>query len=225
MLVLPHVDNVVGVRHPVAAIAAAARRLGVRYVAVDGAQAVGMVPVELRSLGVDFYATSAHKWLQAPKGLGLFYVRRAVREELRPMWVTWGQSSWRGSARVFEDYGTRDPSDLLVLADAIGFQEALGAERKEVHYRALRELARERAEASPRLGWRSPDAWELGASLYAVELNGAASAVVSEELFERHGIVLRPFQTPELNTLRISPNALNTAAELEGLFEHLERLI
>ena len=109
VLVLPHVDNILGVRHPVAAITKVARKAGVEWIAVDGAQTVGQIPLDLHALGIDFYCASPHKWLQAPKGTGLFFARKKVQEKLDPMWVTWGQRSWRGSARGFEDYGTRDP--------------------------------------------------------------------------------------------------------------------
>ena len=107
VLVIPHIDNMVGFRYPVKRLAAEAKKNGVEFIAVDGAQAIGMIPVNVGELGVDFYATSAHKWLQSPKGLGLLYVRREVQETLRPMWVTWGQNRYQGSARIFEDYGTR----------------------------------------------------------------------------------------------------------------------
>jgi selenocysteine lyase/cysteine desulfurase len=91
VLVFPHVDNVVGLRHPLHELASAAHARGVKFVAVDGAQTVGMLPIALASSGVDFYAASPHKWVQAPKGSGLLYVRRAVREELRPLSVTFPQ--------------------------------------------------------------------------------------------------------------------------------------
>ncbi len=66
MLVLPHIDNIVGIRHPVKEIAEMAKSRGVEYIAVDAAQSVGMIPVKLSEMGVDFYAASPHKWLQAP---------------------------------------------------------------------------------------------------------------------------------------------------------------
>lgn len=125
LLVLPHIDNTVGLRHPIREIAREARRLGVEYVAVDAAQSVAMMPVDVQALGVDVYASSAHKWLQAPKGLGLAYVSRRVHEKLRPMWVTWGQQSWSGSARKYEDYGTRNLAEVLTLGHALEYQANL----------------------------------------------------------------------------------------------------
>lgn len=92
VLVFPHVDNIVGLRHPMAALTAMAKAEGVEVVAVDGAQTAGMIPLDLAASGVDAYATSPHKWIQSPKGLGLLYTRRETRETLHPMWVTWGQT-------------------------------------------------------------------------------------------------------------------------------------
>ncbi len=219
LLVMPHVDNQVGLRHPVARIAAAARERGVRWIAVDGAQTASMLPLDVREMGVDVFATSAHKWIQSPKGLGLTYVRRAMLSELRPMWVTWGQERWRGDARIFEDYGTRAMPAVLALGDALAFQEGIRADRREAHYRALRDALLEWVDRREDLAWRSPRDWSVGASLVAVEVRGRNSVDVAAELFRQHGIVVRPFSLPGLNALRVSPNLANEITDLERLVE------
>jgi selenocysteine lyase/cysteine desulfurase len=218
-LVLPHVDNQVGLRHPVARIAAAARERGVRWVAVDGAQTAAMLPLDVREMGVDVFATSAHKWIQSPKGLGLAYVREALLSELRPMWVTWGQEYWRGDARVFEDYGTRAMPAVLALGDALAFQRAIEDEHRAAHYRELRRALRELVDRRDDLAWRSPYDWNLGASLVAIEVRGGSSKDVAANLFREHGIVVRPFSLPGYDALRVSPNLANDAADLERLIE------
>jgi isopenicillin-N epimerase len=68
VLVLPHIDNIVGLRHPLRELADMAKDNGVEYVLVDGAQSAGMIPVKLSESGVDAYATSPHKWIQGPGG-------------------------------------------------------------------------------------------------------------------------------------------------------------
>lgn len=221
VLVVPHVDNTVGLRHPVRELAQLARSRGVRYVAVDAAQTVGMLPLDVGSLGVDVYATSAHKWLQAPKGLGLAYIRREIQDQVRPLWVTWGQERWRGSARVFEDYGTRNLPEVLTLGDALDFQHSLGEEAKQRHHRRLWEHAKAVVDEHPRLTWRSPTRWDLSAALYAIEVKGEKSQDVFQRLFRQKGFVFRPFATAGLNTLRLSPNVANTVEELDRLFEIL----
>ena len=217
LLVLPHVDNTVGLRHPVRELAALARSRGVRWVVVDAAQTVGMLPVDVPTLGVDVVASSPHKWLQSPKGLGLAYVRREVQDELRPMWVTWGRERWGDSARKYEDYGTRNLAEVLALGDAMDFQDSLGEEAKERHHRRLWEHTRAAVAASPRLIWRSPVRWDLGAALYAIEVRGEKSRDVFSRLFDEHGFVFRPFDALGLNTIRLSPNVTNTTDEIDRL--------
>jgi selenocysteine lyase/cysteine desulfurase len=218
VLVFPHIDNIVGLRYPARELAALAHAKGVEFVAADGAQALGMIPLAVEDSGVDFYAASPHKWLQAPKGLGLLYVRRAVRDTLRSMWVTWGQVRWAGTVRVLEDYGTRNLPEVIALGDAMGFQERLGTQNKEMRYRELWEAARRIVERTPALVWRSPTTWPLAASLYAVEVEGRRSEDVFQVLNRDMGAVFRAFRTQGLNTSRISPNVFNSETELERLF-------
>ncbi|MEJ2334522.1 MAG: aminotransferase class V-fold PLP-dependent enzyme [Gemmatimonadales bacterium] len=217
VMVFPHVDNVVGLRHPLRELAAAAHERGVEFVAVDGAQTVGMLPIALASSEVDFYAASPHKWVQAPKGSGLLYVRRAVRDQLRPLWVTWGQERWAGTARIYEDYGTRDLPGLLALGDAIDFQSAIGDRARREGLSGLRQALQTGVEVTPGLVWRSPESWEMGASLVAVEVEGLASPAFFERARRERGLVFRPFSTFGLNTVRISPNLITTREEI-GVF-------
>ena len=224
VLVFPHVDNIVGLRYPVRELAALARAKGVEVVAVDGAQTVGMLEVDLGDLGVDVYCASPHKWLQAPKGLGLMYVRQETQPRLRPMWVTWGQERWRGTARTYEDYGTRNLAEVLTLGDAIDFQNALGAAAKEARYRQLRALFKSMTDESERVVWRSPGSWSRSASLYAVEISGIESGAAFDRMYREHGFVFRPFSTQGLNTVRISPNVFNTEEEIGRFFEVVRTL-
>jgi selenocysteine lyase/cysteine desulfurase len=224
VLVFPHVDNIVGLRYPVKELAALAHSKGVEIVAVDGAQTVGMIDVDLGALGVDVYCTSPHKWLQAPKGLGLMYVRHDLQPAIRPMWVTWGQARWEGTARIYEDYGTRNLPEVLTLGDAIDFQVSLGSAEKEARYQVIWERFRAATEDSEHVVWRSPTTWERSASLYALEIRDRPSSAVFDYMYSAHGFVFRPFSTLGLNTVRISPNVYNTEEEIEGFFELTARV-
>jgi selenocysteine lyase/cysteine desulfurase len=224
ILVLPDIDNIVGLFHPVAELVRLARSRGVEWIAVDGAQTIGMRSVNVVDLDVDAYCTSPHKWVQAPKGTGLMYVRRELQEVLRPMWVTWGQARWRDSARKYEDYGTRNLPAILALGDALDFQERIGANAKESRCRAIWDLFQEMADSSSRVTWRSSRDWSLSASLFAVEIDGITSTEAFQTMYQNHGFVFRPFRTSELNTIRISPNFYNTEEEVGRFFETVEEL-
>lgn len=218
LLVLPHADNIVGLRHPVRQLAQLARSRGVEFVAVDAAQTVGMVPVDVQSLGVDVVATSPHKWLQAPKGLGLAYVSASVQESVRPMWVTWGQGRWEGTARIYEDYGTRNLAEVLALGDAIDFQLRIDPDERARRLRMLWEFTRARAERTRGTTWASPASWDLGASLIGVGVPGD-SGELARRLFADHGIVVRPFNVEGRSSARLSPNLFNTEEEIDRFFE------
>lgn len=219
VLVLPHVDNMVGLRHPLARIAAMAREKGVRWIVVDAAQTVSMIPVDMQALGVDVYATSAHKWIQSPKELGLTYIRKEVQAQIQPMWVTWGQNYWKGTVRTFEDYGTRALPAVVALGDALRFQALLNEEARETHHWQLWQDMRKIVAESDDLVWRSPTDWNLSAALYAVETRGENGSEVAKRLFEDHGVVVRGFNTSALNAIRISPNVSNDAEDLNKFVE------
>jgi selenocysteine lyase/cysteine desulfurase len=214
VLVFPHVDNIVGLRHPTRELAAMAKRRGVTFVAVDIAQSLGMMPVNVTTEDADFYAASPHKWLQAPKGVGLLVVRRRVRQQLDPLWVKRPRSAMPKTAEVFEDYSTRNLPAVLALGDAIAFQQRLGEANKETRLLEIARWFRDRVDATPSLAWRSARQRELCSSLFAVELRTGDVRQVERRLAAEHDIMVRPF-APPLNTLRVSPNLINTRADVE----------
>jgi len=221
LLVFPHIDNIIGLLHPAAELVRAARDRGVEWIAVDGAQAAGMLPVDVRAIGADCYATSAHKWMQSPKGFGLLHLQPPMLERVRPMIFTWGQGRWRGTARIFEDYGTRDLASIIALGDAAAHQEALGAERTFEHRLRLIDLARRRVDESPDLDWRSPRDPALRSAIASVELRGRHAEETAASLSRDHAVICRPFRTMGLNALRISLNAANDEADLDALWRAL----
>ncbi|MEX2179493.1 MAG: aminotransferase class V-fold PLP-dependent enzyme [Gemmatimonadaceae bacterium] len=214
VLVLPHIDNIVGLRHPTRELTAMAKRRGVTFVAVDVAQSLGMMPVDVTAEGADFYAASPHKWVQAPKGQGLLVVRRHVHERLDPLWVKRPRASMPKTAEVFEDYSTRNLPGVIALGDAIEFQVKLGERAKEQRLLEIANWFRTRVDAAPTLQWRSARAPALSSSLFAVGLRNANATDV-ERTLAAAGIVVRPFPAAGLNTLRVSPNLINTPADAE----------
>jgi isopenicillin-N epimerase len=214
VLVFPHIDNIVGVRHPTRELTDAARGAGVEFVAVDIAQSLGMVPVDAAAEGADFYAASPHKWVQAPKGLGLLIVKRAVRDRLDPLWVKRPRSAMPETAEVFEDYSTRNLPAVLALAEAIRFQRGLESAGGSARRLELARAFMGRVDAAPSLEWRSPRDAGLASSLFAVGLRNADARDVERRLAAEHDIMVRPF-APPLNTLRVSPNLINTEADAD----------
>lgn len=224
VLVFPHVDNIVGFRHPVREMADMARSRGVEFIAIDGAQAVGMIDFRVDELGVDFYCASPHKWVQSPKETGFFYIRRDLQPEVASMWTRTASPRQRDTVRKYEDYGTRNLSAVMALGAAIDFQARLGAAAKEERCRELWQYFYDRVEASERLTWRSARSWDFASSLFAVEIDGIDVGDAFERLFRENGFVFRAFSGGGLNHGRISPNVMNTEDEIDRFVEAAEAL-
>ena len=217
VLALPDIDNTVGIRHPLKEIAAMAHSKGVEWVVVDGAQSAGMVPIDLYDAGIDAYSTSAHKWIQTPKGLGLAYLRKSLQADLDPMWVKHAYDVKNDSIHTYEDYSTRALPALMAMGDALDYQAKTPKVEREAHHVHLWNEMQRIVAASDKLKWKSPTDWAISGALYSVEVIGEASSSVSARIYKDHGIVVRPFSSKEINALRISPNLMNDVADLEKI--------
>jgi isopenicillin-N epimerase len=217
LVVIPHIDNTFGLRQPVKEITALARSKGVEFVSLDTAQTMGMIPIDVKDLDIDVIGTSAHKWIQAPKGVSVAYFNIRIHQKLDPMWVTWGQKDWKDSARKFEDYGTRNLPEVLTLGHSIDFQTNIDRSLKADKLKSLWKHAQNLCEQNSNTVWRSPSDWELSGSLFIVELKNEKPSIVSKKLFQDKGFVFRPFD--QHSTIRISPNLFNTTEELDQLFD------
>jgi selenocysteine lyase/cysteine desulfurase len=86
LIFVSHVTCTTGQRLPEKEICKLAKDKGI-WVFLDGAQAPGMMPVNLREYNCDFYTTSGHKWLLGPKRTGILYVKKELLDVVRPLTV------------------------------------------------------------------------------------------------------------------------------------------
>jgi len=148
LLVFSHITSPTAIIFPAAELCRRASQLGIP-VCIDGPHAVAMLPLDLESLGCDFYTASCHKWLSAPFGSGFLYIHPRRQETVRPAIISWGRTldgdepSWRDE---FHWLGTRDTTAWLTVPAAIDFLENFGVERFRRETRELAHYARQRIE-------------------------------------------------------------------------------
>jgi len=147
VIFLSHITSPTALIFPVQEICRRAREGGIISI-IDGAHAVGQIPLDMEAIGADFYSSNAHKWLCAPKGSAFLYARREMQSLVEPLVVSWGYESQNPSGSRFVDEqewtGTRDYAAYLAVPKAIKFFEehTWDAVRAECH--GIAQYARER---------------------------------------------------------------------------------
>jgi isopenicillin-N epimerase len=123
LVVVDHITAQTALVLPVAAIAAECRTRGVP-VLVDGAHVPGARPLDIASLGVDWYSANLHKWAHAPRGCGILWVSPARQSTVRAPIVSWGHNE--GFRAEFEHTATTDPTSYLAAPDGIALLQEWG---------------------------------------------------------------------------------------------------
>ena len=209
-----------GLLNPVRELCALARERGVLS-AVDGAQAVGMMPVDLRDLGCDFFAASLHKWVLAPAGTGVLYVRRDVQNQFSPGLAL----EEPADARRFQMPGTFGYSVRASLGDAIAFLRKIGLERIGARNRGLSDHLKERLAGLPRfrlISSRSAGLSSPGITIF--EVPGHGGMKLRAGLQER-GIGVDDHVRDGHDAVRIATHFFNTRAEIDRTLSVLRELI
>ena len=216
-----HIVNTNGMILPVKAVSEMAHQKGIK-VAVDGAQSAGMYHIDLKDLGCDYYTASAHKWLFAPKGVGIFYAKTESQSQLKPLIVCRGHTDT--SIRRLENYNTRNLPEVLGLGAAVQFYQQIGPAK--IHQRTfeLKEYFRTKIRNHPSLKINTPAADELSGAIQVVEILGKDVKTVKEQLFDQYHIDCRPMSTFGLNALRISLAIYITKSDIDYLLEALVSL-
>jgi selenocysteine lyase/cysteine desulfurase len=208
---------------PLKPLAALARAKGI-ITAIDGAHPVGMIKMDMHDLGIDYYASSSHKWLCAPTGAGILYLRRASQDQLWPTVVSTGwDDPARGAAR-FDRLSQRAHPIVLSIGAALDFQNAIGRERIEARVRALHAYARRRLAALPGTTFHTSMNPHLSNAILAFTLPGLKNADIVETLKKRHRVWTRTMEY-ELNAVRISTHIYNSEADVDRLIDGLQDVI
>ncbi|SKB00146.1 cysteine desulfurase / selenocysteine lyase [Prosthecobacter debontii] len=231
-----HISNSLGTVNPVKELVAKAKALGA-VTLVDGAQAVGHVPVDVQDIGCDFYAFSGHK-MCAPTGIGALYGRYELLEKMEP-WqgggemittVTLEKSDYKAPPAKFEA-GTPNIADVIGLGAAIDYLENIGVEAIQAHGAELTAYAYQRMAELPGIRILGPEAPR--GSLVAFHL-ACAHPHDLVEFANTYGLALRGghhctqplmkrFKVP--GTSRASFYLYNTKAEVDRMMNILHQAV
>jgi selenocysteine lyase/cysteine desulfurase len=215
-----HVTCTTGLVLPVRAIAELAHAHDCWF-HIDGAQSVGMIPVDLAAIGCDSYAFSGHKWLGGPHETGALFLRRSRLDDVAPTGIGAysgevttlpGELTYRPAAARHE-YGTRSAAAIVGLAEAVRWQEGIGRERIAARGHELTSQLMEAVRATHGLEVLTPNNPALRASIITIRHPRADAARLFNYLFKEHRLRCRPVTEQNLQAVRISTHIFNSHSD------------
>jgi len=224
-----HITNQSGQLFPVRDLSRMARQRNITTI-VDGAHALGHFPFKLRDLEMDFYGVSLHKWLLAPLGTGLLYVRR---DRIASTWPLQAAPERRDTdIRKFEEIGTSPAATKAAINEAIAFQQAIGIERKAARLRYLTLRWANELKKNPRIKLHSSlepgQTWGLA----VVSIDGIDSNKLVTYLWDKYRIVITTaghenVKTPSLSYrgLRVTPNIYTPLEEIDTFVDAMQGVL
>ncbi|MEO0558720.1 MAG: aminotransferase class V-fold PLP-dependent enzyme [Bacteroidota bacterium] len=221
LALVPHVVNLTGQILPVKPVVEALRQRDIPVI-VDGAHSFAHFPFSQADLGCDYYATSLHKWLFAPHGTGMLYVRR---EKIPDVWpLTAATERQDDDIRKFEEIGTHPAAPALAVAEALTFHEGIGAERKAERLRYLMNYWVERVQDLPGVTLYTSLDPRFSCGIATVGIDGQEPGPIGTHLFARHRIIVTPIVAPNVSGLRVSPSVYTTLEELDRFADAFGRV-
>ena len=217
---LTHVINWTGQVLPVRKIADEAKKRNIE-VLVDGAHSFAQMDFTINELGCDYFATSLHKWLCAPFGSGLMYIRK---DKIKDVWALLSSNEPDGGdIRKFESLGTRSFASEMAIGHALDFHHLIGSSRKEQRLRFLKNYWTSQLKDVENIGFHSSSHPEFGCAIGHVYIRGKDGPALENFLFDKYKIHTVAIQWEKLNGVRITPNVYTLERDLDKLADGIKK--
>ena len=207
-----HMINLTGQILPVTELNALARRHNIPLI-IDGAHALAHFDFDLGELDVDNYSTSLHKWLFAPHGTGLLYVRRNKIADVWPLMAA--PEGMDDNIRKFEEIGTHPAANYLAIGEALTFHQGIGPARKDARLVYLRNYWANQLLENDNVRLHTSLKPGQACGIANVEVEGIEPNELRDWLWDQHRIIVVSINHAEFRGLRVSPSVYTTLPELD----------
>ncbi len=221
LLMVCHIINITGQILPVRKICDMAHAKGVD-VMIDGAHAFGHFDFSLKDLDGDYYGSSLHKWLSAPLGAGLLYVRR---QKIPTLWQMFGDMGKEDhDIYKLNHTGTHPVHTDLAVGNAIEYHNRIGPKRKEARLRFLQRYWSDQLRHQPGIVVNTPEEEERSCGIGNVGIEGMKPKEMAERLLNEHRIWTVAIDGAGVHGCRISPNLYTSRKELDTFVNAVKQL-
>lgn len=206
---------------PAAKLCAEARRRGI-VTLVDAAHSFAHLDYKISDLNCDYFGTSLHKWLCAPFGTGLMYIRKEHIEKTWPIFPIDKPQS--GDIRKFEALGTRSFAPEQAIGQAIDFHLAIGARRKQERLHYLKKYWCETLAKNPRIKIHVSMKPEYSCALGTFSIEGLKPGEVSETLMNKYQVHTVGIVWENVSAVRVTPHVYTTTRDLDRFIEAVSKV-
>jgi selenocysteine lyase/cysteine desulfurase len=218
---ITHLINWTGNIVPCRKIADMAHKKGCEVI-VDGAHSFAQLDYKIEDTGADYFAASLHKWLCAPFGSGLLYIKRA---KIKNVWALLSSVDPDGpDIKKFESLGTRSFASEMAIGTAIDFHNVIGAKRKEARLRYLKNYWAEKAAKLPHAKLYTSLKTDYSCALANIGFDGWQAHQIEARLFEKYRIHTVSIIHEKVNGIRVTPNVYTSTEDLDFLLKGLTEI-
>jgi selenocysteine lyase/cysteine desulfurase len=195
-------------------IAREARKRGIDSI-VDGAHTLAHFDFKVPDLECDYFASSLHKWLSAPFGSGLLWIRK---EKIRGVWALLSNGDPDGpDIRKFESIGTRSFAAEMAIGAAVDFHNVIGSKRKEERLRWLKDYWVDQVKNLPGVSFNQPKKPENCCAIASLAIAGWKPEEITTELFNKYKIHAVAINWESIHGVRVTPNTYTSTRDLDKL--------
>ncbi len=221
LLHITHIINWVGQILPVQKLCAMARQKGIETL-VDGAHSFGLLDFGIPQLGCDYFGTSLHKFLSAPVGSGMLWIKQ---DKIEKIWPLLCNSEPNGkNIRKFETLGTRSFCIEQAIGEAINFHEAIGSKRKEDRIRYLKNYWAEKASQIKGVNIHTSLQAPYSCAIAGVSIDGMKPEELDSALYNRYKIHAVGINWENIHCVRVTPHVYTRLQDLDKLVQALAEI-
>lgn len=190
-------------------------------VIVDGAHTFAHIEYLIPELGADYFATSLHKWLCAPFGSGMMYIKK---DKIKKIWSLLSNDNPDGdNIRKFESLGTRSFASEMAIGAAIDFHNAIGSERKEKRLFALKKYWTDKIKDVAGITFYSPTEMDYSCGITTFGIEGSKGSEIDSYLMKNHKVHTVAIEYEKVNGVRVTPNVYTSFDDLDILVEGIKQ--
>ncbi|MEO8174291.1 MAG: aminotransferase class V-fold PLP-dependent enzyme [Sediminibacterium sp.] len=221
ILHITHIINWVGQIMPVKKICAMAKKHNLEVI-VDGAHSFGLLDFIIPDLGCDYFGTSLHKFLSAPVGSGMLWIKKEKIEKIWPLLCNGEPRS--ADIRKFETLGTRSFPIEQGIGEAVNFQNAIGNKRKEDRVRYLKNYWAKKVKDIPKVRIHTSFKPEYSCAICGVTVDGMTPGELDTALFSSYKIHTTSIVWENLSCVRVTPHVYTRPKDLDKLIRAITEI-